>query len=283
MYEWQDPDRRKHDYLQKSTVVENLCGVLRRFLFSLLAIGPMPNHIAFIMDGNRRYAKSKSKEEGGDHRAGFSALISVLRYCYEMGVNYVTVYAFSIDNFKRKPEEVNSIMNLLKEKIDELLQEETIIKEYGVKINFLGNLNLLDDVVRLSVERAMRITSSNTGLVLSVCVAYTSTNEILRAVESSCFEKRNQGSSSTQEVISVDDLENHLHTNGCPDPDILIRTSGETRLSNFLLWQSSFSHLQNPAPLWPEFSLRHLVWAVLHYQRAYPYLKEIRERCKKIQ
>ncbi|KAG0451337.1 hypothetical protein HPP92_013737 [Vanilla planifolia] len=268
-----------------TTIFESFYCILRRFLFSILAFGPMPNHIAFIMDGNRRYA-NRRMEQGTGHRAGFSALISVLRYCYEMGVKYVTIYAFSIENFKRKPEEVQSTMNLMKEKIDELMQKQSIVSEYGVRVNFLGNLNLLENDVRLSIEKFMRSTSNNTGPVLSICVAYTSTDEITHAIEKSCCEKKHlilqknpNGFQNvlTGDVVSVDDLESYLYTASCPDPDIIIRTSGETRLSNFLLWQSSFTQLQSPAHLWPEFSLRHLAWAILQYQRAFSYLEKIKK------
>ncbi|KAG0477359.1 hypothetical protein HPP92_014200 [Vanilla planifolia] len=268
-----------------TTIFESFYCILRRLLFSILAFGPMPNHIAFIMDGNRRYA-NRRMEQGTGHRAGFSALISVLRYCYEMGVKYVTIYAFSIENFKRKPEEVQSTMNLMKEKIDELMQKQSIVSEYGVRVNFLGNLNLLENDVRLSIEKFMRSTSNNTEPVLSICVAYTSTDEITHAIEKSCCEKKHlmlqknpngfQNVLTGEDIVSVDDLESYLYTASCPDPDIIIRTSGETRLSNFLLWQSSFTQLQSPAPLWPEFSLRHLAWAILQYQRAFSYLEKIK-------
>ncbi|PKU86587.1 dehydrodolichyl diphosphate synthase 6 [Dendrobium catenatum] len=279
------------------TFFEKLCYMVRRCIFYVLSIGPMPNHIAFIMDGNRRYANKRSLERGTGHRAGFSALISILRYCYEMGVKYVTIYAFSIDNFRRKPEEVQSTMDLMKEKIDELLKEQSFVNEYEVRLNFWGNHNLLNDPLRLSVEKAMRSTCHNTGPVLSVCVAYTSTDEIAHAIEMSCHEKRDLMKElhacgckndffeefDMQSVISVADFERHLYTSGCPDPDIVIRTSGETRLSNFLLLQSSFSHLQNPTPLWPDFSFSHLVWAILKYQRGHPYLQERSRRSKKME
>ncbi|KAJ6843872.1 dehydrodolichyl diphosphate synthase 6-like [Iris pallida] len=206
-----------------------------------------------------------------------------------MGIEYVTIYAFSIDNFKRKPDEVQSTMNLMQEKIEELLKEESFVTKYGVKINFWGNLSLLSEPVRLAVEKAMVSTAKNSGPVLSVCVAYTSTYEIMRAIHKSCAEKIGKihelyanGHDDGEEIISVADLEQHLYTLDYPDPDILIRTSGETRLSNFLLWQTTFTHLQNPAPLWPEFSLMHLVWAVLMYQKAYPYFKERRSKCKRM-
>jgi len=270
------------------TLLRSIWVFFCRCLFLVLSFGPMPNHVAFIMDGNRRFAKNRDIKQGGGHKVGFAALISTLQYCYEMGVKYVTVYAFSIDNFKRKPDEVQSVMNLMLEKIDELLKEESIVNEYGMRINFWGNLKLLSEPVRLAAEKAMSSTAKNTGPVLSVCVAYTSTDEIMHSIEESCTEKINEiregcvngYDSDVEGMISVADLEQHLYTAGCPEPDIVIRTSGETRLSNFLLWQTTFSHLQNPVPLWPEFSLRHLVWAILEYQKVYPYLKELRSKSK---
>ncbi|XP_020574107.1 dehydrodolichyl diphosphate synthase 6-like [Phalaenopsis equestris] len=174
-----------------STIFGNLFCMVRQCIFSVLSFGPMPNHIAFIMDGNRRYAKNRNMEQGSGHGAGFSTLKSILRYCFEMGVKYVTIYAFSIDNFKRKPEEVQSTMDLMNEKIDELLKEQSIVNEYEVRMNFWGNLDLLNDSVRFSAEKAMKNTFHNTGPVLSVCVAYTSTNEIAHAIQESCYEKRN--------------------------------------------------------------------------------------------
>ncbi|XP_072054955.1 dehydrodolichyl diphosphate synthase 6-like [Arachis hypogaea] len=128
---------------------------------------PMLHHIAFIMDGNRRFAKKSNLAEGIGHKAGFSSLISILRYYYELGVKYVTVYAFSIDNFKRKPKEVQSLMELMREKIEELLQDESIINEYGVKLRFIGNLQLLAEPVRISMEKAMKVTAHNKQRVLT--------------------------------------------------------------------------------------------------------------------
>lgn len=276
--------------IRRFTFLQRIWGFLRKCLFLVLSFGPMPNHIAFIMDGNRRFAKSRGMKQDGGHNGGFSALISTLQYCYEMGVKYVTVYAFSIDNFKRKPDEVQSLMNLMQEKIDELLKRDSIISQYGIRINFWGNLKLLSEPVRLAAEKAMTITAKNSGPVFSVCVAYTSTDEIVHAIEESCAEKVNElglGYNSCHHddmgnIISVTDVEQHLYTADCPEPDIVIRTSGETRLSNFLLWQTTFSHLQNPIPLWPEFSLRHLVCSILGYQKVYPYIKELRSKSKRM-
>jgi ditrans,polycis-polyprenyl diphosphate synthase len=278
------------DEMVTTGVLASLQNFLRKCLVAVLSYGPMPKHIAFIMDGNRRYAKFRSIQEGTGHRVGFSALMSNLLYCYEMGVKYITVYAFSIDNFKRDPSEVKTLMDLMEEKINELLEKSSVINKFNCRINFWGNLDMLCEPVRLAAQKLMESTAENTGLVLSVCMPYNSTSEIVNAVNEACAERRetsqkqNSGDAVNNGVrseISVADLDRHMYSAGCPDPDIVIRTSGESRLSNFLLWQTTFSHLQNPDPLWPEFSFRRLVWAILQYQRVYPYLEQNRKVAKK--
>ncbi|CAH9052131.1 unnamed protein product [Cuscuta epithymum] len=268
-------------------LLENMCYFIRRCIISLLSAGPVPTHIAFIMDGNRRYAKKQNLEEGHGHRAGFAALINLLKYCYEFGVKYITVYAFSIDNFKRRPEEVGSLMLLMQEKIEELIKEESVVNSYGVRLYFKGNLDLLSDSVRSSAERAMVATSGNSKTILSICVAYTSTDEIVHAVELSCEEKwqssdmyRHVNGNGKNEnlIIGVTDINRHMYMAGVPDPNIIIRTSGETRLSNFLLWQSSKCLLYSPESLWPEMGFRHLVWAIVNFQRYAVYLKGAKEK-----
>ncbi|KAB9609454.1 hypothetical protein FH972_027049 [Carpinus fangiana] len=310
-----------------SQLTGGLGSFLRKCIFSILSVGPLPNHIALIMDGNRRYAKKQNMAEGAGHRAGYLALIKVLSHCYELGVKYVTVYAFSIDNFKRRPEEVHSLMDLMLEKIEELLKEESIVNQYGLRIYFVGNLKLLNEPVRVAAERAMAATAKNTKAVLLICVAYTSYDEIVHAVQESCKAKRNEtealnatkginsvsgvgedmkinevivcnlqgsceNSSSTacnsvikgneeskekQSVlptIKVSDIEKHMYMSVAPEPDILIRTSGENRLSNFLLWQTTYCPLYSPTALWPELGFWHLVWAVLNFQRSYQYFEK---------
>ncbi|KAL6897985.1 hypothetical protein ACP4OV_006581 [Aristida adscensionis] len=289
-----DPKIEKPDDMVSTGVLASFQNLLRKCIIAVLSYGPMPKHIAFIMDGNRRYAKFRSIKEGAGHRVGFSTLMGSLLHCYEMGVKYITVYAFSIDNFKRDPSEVQSLMELMEEKINELLENRSVINKVNCKINFWGNLDMLCEPVRLAAQKLMESTAGNTGLVFSVCMPYNSTSEIVNAVNGVCAERREMlqkegagnynGHAANNDVhsdISVTDLDRHMYSAGCPDPDIVIRTSGETRLSNFLLWQSTFSHLQNPDPLWPEFSFRHLVWAILQYQRAYPYLEQNRKLSKK--
>uniref|UniRef100_A0A5B7C2R5 Alkyl transferase n=1 Tax=Davidia involucrata TaxID=16924 RepID=A0A5B7C2R5_DAVIN len=255
-----------------STLFGNLGSLMRKLLFVSLSVGPIPNHIALIMDGNRRFAKKRNLKEGTGHKAGFLTLMSLLKYCYELGVKYVTVYAFSIENFKRKPEEVQYVMDLMQEKIEGLLREETIVNEYGVRIYFVGNLKLLHESVRVAAEKAMLATANNTKTVLLICVAYTSTDEIVHAVQESC--EHNKDGVMSEDDIKVVDLEKHMYMAVAPDPDILIRSSGETRLSNFLLWQTTNCQLFCPRALWPEIGLWHLVWAVLNFQRNYSYLEK---------
>ncbi|KAL0327251.1 UNVERIFIED_CONTAM: Dehydrodolichyl diphosphate synthase 6 [Sesamum angustifolium] len=277
-------------------LIEGLGSSLRRCICLVLSVGPVPKHIAFIMDGNRRYAKKQNLEEGAGHRFGFRALMNILKYCYELGVKYVTIYAFSIDNFKRRPEEVQSTMQLIQEKIEGLIEKESIVNRYGVRVHFCGNLKLLSEPVKLAAEKAMNATACNSKAVLSICIAYTSTDEIVHAVEEACKEKRDEfraldksgpgygltglGGNATDRngpLIDTVDVEKHMYMAVAPDPDIIIRTSGETRLSNFLLWQSSSSLLYSPRVLWPDIGFWHLVRAVLDFQRNFAYLEKKRK------
>lgn len=262
--------------------LEILYNFIQRFLFGILSIGRIPCHIAFIMDGNRRYEKTHNLSYGMGHRAGYIALMNQLKYCYKLGIKYVTVYAFSIDNFKRPPEEVHKLMELLQEKINSLLNSESIVHQYGIRVHFIGNLNLLKESVRVAAEKAMKATAHNNQAVLSICIAYTSTNEILYAMEESCkaltsnivTEVGYRMGTRENEVIYLADIEKRMYMEIAPDPDIVIRSSGETRLSNFLLWQTSGSLLYTTAALWPEVGLSHLVWSVLNFQRFYSYLRK---------
>ncbi|KAK3218420.1 hypothetical protein Dsin_012390 [Dipteronia sinensis] len=291
----------------------SLCSFMRRCLFRFLSVGPIPNHLAFIMDGNRRYNKKKNLEEGAGHKDGFSSLMSILNYCYELGVKYVTIYAFSIENFKRQPSEVQNLMDLLLDKINGLLKEQSIVNQYGIRVYFIGNLKLLSDPVRVAAEKVMMATANNTNAVLLVCVAYTSGDEIVHAIQYSCKQKLDEnqavnadkacnsvinginGSCDEKDeaeaskgcrieqkekiqgehpIMNSVDIEKHMYMAVAPDPDVLIRSSGETRLSNFLLWQTNNCLLYSPAALWPEIGLWHLVWAVLNFQRNHSYLEK---------
>lgn len=310
---------------------ESIGSFMRRCLFRLLSVGPIPNHLAFIMDGNRRYSKKKQLEEGAGHKDGFRSLMSMLKFCYELGVKYVTIYAFSIENFKRQPSEVQNLMDLLLEKINGLLEQQSIVNHFGIRVYFIGNLELLSEPVRVAAEKVMTVTAANNKAVLLVCLAYTSGDEIVHAIQYSCERrlaeiqatdankifnnlrnvphegesgppKTDTGSNGKYESpaseacrssngdtggtdlawkmrgehckINLVDIAEHMYMAIAPDPEVLIRSSGETRLSNFLLWQTKTCLLYSPAVLWPEIGLRHLVWAVLNFQRNYAYLEK---------
>ncbi|XP_076933430.1 dehydrodolichyl diphosphate synthase 6-like [Bidens hawaiensis] len=270
-----------------SGVIGKLLGglnsTMRRLVFAFMSLGPIPQHIAFIMDGNRRFAKKWKLEEGAGHKAGFLALLSVLKYCYEVGVKYVTVYAFSLDNFNRRPDEVQYVMDIMHEKIQGFLKELDMVNRYGVRVLFIGDLNRLHEPVRVAAEKAMEATAKNTKTYLLVCVAYTSSHEIPRAIYEACREKSglvaapngsNNNIINVNDVIKVVDLEKHMYMGVVPDPDILVRSSGETRLSNFLLWQSTNSLLYSPKALWPEMGFWQVVWGILKYQNNYYYLEK---------
>ncbi|KAK9704846.1 hypothetical protein RND81_07G014800 [Saponaria officinalis] len=268
------------------SVLSNAAYFVRKCLFGVLSKGPIPDHISFIMDGNRRYAQKYDLDEGTGHRLGYIALMSMLRNCYELGVKYVTIYAFSIDNFKRRPEEVQALMKLIREKIEGSLKQESMVNQYGVRVHFIGDLKLLDESVRLAAEKAMAATAGNSKAVLSICIAYTSTNEIMNAVEQSCEEKwdsaayglTNYASNGDTKYVDLADIERRIFMRVAPNPDIIVRTSGESRLSNFLLWQSARSILYSPSVLWPEIGLRHLVWAILKFQRNCCYVEKKHEK-----
>ncbi|GLT85907.1 hypothetical protein SLE2022_040790 [Rubroshorea leprosula] len=198
--------------------------------------------------------------EGVGHGVGFQALMFMFLYCHDLGVKYITVYAFSIDNFRRKPEEVQMLMDLMMEKIKLLRENESFVHQKQVTVHIAGNLELLDPSLRDAAKRLMEVTAGYSKVVVTLCVAYTSTDEIVHAVRESCEEKCNQIEDQAKDVkLNLMDVEIHMYMAIAPDPDMLIRTAGENRLSNFLLWQSFSSQLGSTAVLRPEIGLWHLV------------------------
>ncbi|KAK6241419.1 hypothetical protein QUC31_014925 [Theobroma cacao] len=266
----------------------------RKCIFSVLSVGRLPTHIAFIMDGNRRYGEQRNLKEGAGHKAGYLALMLMVIYCCELGIKYITAYAFSIDNFKRGPDKVQYIMDLMLEKIElELSKKDSLFSRYGVKVHFSGNMELLSDPIKDAAKRLMVATANNSNTLLTVCFAYTSRNEILHAIQETCQEKLAQiqlqesisegrismcNPGQGNHVLKLADIEKHMYMAIAPDPDIIIRTSGENRLSNFLLWQSANSCLISFSQLWPGISCWHLVWAVLNFQRNHYYLEKKKKK-----
>jgi len=241
----------------KGNWVENLaCSIIR--------CGQIPKHVAFIMDGNRRYANKTHIDKADGHKQGFDTLAKVLSWCRELGIIQVTLYAFSIENFKRTPEEVNSIMNLAREKCDSLLDELDKVNEAGIRVRVAGDLHLLPPDIKERVEKIQNMTCNNNRAYLNVCMAYTSRHEIVAAIKQlSSLVHGNNGTSS--EDINLAMLEERLYLSR-PFPELIIRTSGEVRLSDFMLWQCQESMLIFVDALWPEISIWDFMKAIFYFQ-----------------
>ncbi|XP_033100468.1 dehydrodolichyl diphosphate synthase complex subunit DHDDS-like [Anneissia japonica] len=248
---------------------------LHKFCCRILKAGPIPKHVAIIMDGNRRFAKKHQYDSTLGHAKGFDKLAETLMWCSELGINEVTIYAFSIENFKRSKEEVNYIMDLAREKFHRLQAEKEQIRKHGVCVRIIGDITRLPQDLQKLAADIVYFTRNNTRAILNVCLAYTSRNEITNAIKDIAGGVESGllfPSDSSEELI-----EKCLYTNHSKDPDLLIRTSGETRLSDFLLWQSSYTVLSFTEVLWPEFTIWHLFGAVLHYQRNFQSVQTAKE------
>ncbi|EAU85142.1 dehydrodolichyl diphosphate synthetase [Coprinopsis cinerea okayama7 len=234
-------------------------------IIKILAAGPVPKHVAFVMDGNRRYARKHQKEIPQGHSEGFVALKRVLEVCLYLGVSCVTVYAFAIDNFKRSPEEVDALMHLAETKLVELCEHGDLLDKYGVRLNVLGRKELLPEPVRAAIAKAEDMTRNNKRAILNVCMPYGSRDEITTAVQSSV-----QNAMEGDCVVTEEDIESNLMTTlgNSPPLDILIRTSGVKRLSDFLLWQCcEDTQIHFTDTFWPDFALTDFIPILLDYQR----------------
>mmetsp|Transcript_14507 Transcript_14507/g.28070 ORF Transcript_14507/g.28070 Transcript_14507/m.28070 type:complete len:301 (+) Transcript_14507:142-1044(+) len=222
----------------------------------------VPQHVAFIMDGNRRFAKRRGQPGSAGHMSGYSSLLRVLEWCMQLGVHEVTVYAFSIENFKRSQEEVDALMQLAREKFSQFLDSSDVVMRYGIRVNILGDTSLLPKDVQEAAQKVMEKTHHHTNLVFNICFAYTSSEEISRTVREVVRDAR--AGKIAKDSISADLLSSRMYTRGS-SPQLLIRTSGETRLSDFLVWQSSEAHLSFIDVTWPELDMWHFLGAFWDY------------------
>lgn len=215
-------------------------------LQTLQLTGRIPNHIAFVMDGNRRFARSKQIDKIEGHSRGFSKLADVLRWCVDMGIKEVTTFAFSIENFKRSNEEVEGLFNLAREKFAKLLEETNRLDEHGIRIRVIGNILLLPTDLQRLIATAMLRTERNDKLFLNVAFAYTSRDEMTQAVEA-VLKGDDQSDDEPLHPTDISErlLEECLYTRHSPPPDMVFRTSGETRLSDFMMWQVRKPNLQH--------------------------------------
>lgn len=216
----------------------------------------MPKHIAIIMDGNRRWAKKKKLPISAGHRAGADTLQKIIEYFIDIGIEYLTVYAFSTENWNRSVEEVNDLMNLMREYLVKLEKDN---KDRNVKIRIIGDINRLDEDIRNKILALENRTMSNTGLVINIALNYGGRNEIIHAIKSLSHDEL--------ESLSIESFNEKLYTYPSPDPDLIIRTAGEQRLSNFLLWQSAYAEFWYTDVLWPDFSKKDIDKAILDYSK----------------
>lgn len=221
----------------------------------------LPKHVAIIMDGNGRWAKSRGEERTFGHRNAINAVRNAINACNEIDVPYLTLYTFSSENWSRPSEEVNTLMNLLVETL--LLEAEEIFSK-GLRMHVIGNLEKLPPLVSEQLQRVVDLTKENTKGNLVLAISYGSQNEILSAV-------KNISSDVKEGKIELENIneqlfENYLYTKDFPPVDLLIRTSGETRISNFLLWQIAYAELQFLNVLWPDFTKDIFFQCIVDYQ-----------------
>ncbi len=218
----------------------------------------VPAHIAIIMDGNGRWARQRNLPRLAGHRAGTENLRRVIRACAEFGVRYLTIYAFSTENWARPREEVEGLMEIMREFIDRELDE---LDAEGVQIRHVGKLEGVRPELQAKVREAIERTRGNQRLVLNVAFNYGGRDEIVRAVRLIVQE------GIPAEEITEETIADRLYTAGVPDPDLVIRTSGEVRTSNFLLWQSAYAEWYFTPVFWPDFGREHLLEAIADYNR----------------
>jgi len=219
----------------------------------------LPTHIGIIMDGNGRWAKKRSLPRSAGHSAGSKNFKTIARYCNKIGIEYLTAYAFSTENWKRSKQEIDNIMNILRE----YLKDAKNFKEDNILVNFIGKIDALPADIIALIHEAEYDSKDATGLILNIAINYGGKDEIVTAVKSICKDVH-------EGKIAINDINESLisknvYTKGQPDPDIIIRPSGEFRLSNFLVWQSAYSELWFSNVLWPDFKPSDLEKAIDDY------------------
>jgi len=235
---------------------------LEKLLEQVRAGGGVPRHIAIIMDGNGRWAGERALPRFMGHRQGMKSVRRVVTGCLELGVEHLTLYAFSKENWSRPPEEIGALMRLLSEFVERDKEE---LSERGVRVRVIGDRSSLSPAALRAVESIEGTTAAGGTLALNLAISYGSRDEILGAVRT--LTRRCLAGEMTLDDISETSFASVLYTAGSPDPDLLIRTSGEMRVSNFLLWQIAYSEILVTPVLWPDFGERDLYEAALEYQR----------------
>ncbi|PIW70084.1 MAG: di-trans,poly-cis-decaprenylcistransferase [Ignavibacteriales bacterium CG12_big_fil_rev_8_21_14_0_65_30_8] len=223
--------------------------------------GDIPNHIAIIMDGNGRWAKKRGLPRAAGHKKGVDTVKEITENCAEIGVKYLTLYTFSTENWNRPKDEVSTLMRLLLKSLKERVSE---LNENNIRLSTIGNISALPNAVQNELKEAIEKTKNNDKMTLNLALSYSGRWELIEAIKSI-------GKLVSQRKLKVEDInensiKNFLTTKNIPDPDLLIRTSGEFRVSNFLLWQIAYTEFFITNVFWPDFNKNHLVDAIKSYQ-----------------
>jgi len=222
----------------------------------------LPRHIAVIMDGNGRWAEKRSLNRIAGHRTGIKRAKEVITSCRELGIEALTIYAFSTENWSRPKREIKALMTLLKRFVR---NEGKKLLQNNIRLNIIGNIDDLPEDVAEVLNELIQKTKNNTGMILNTALSYSGRSEIIQAVKKIAGDVKQGKLSASQ--INEDIFSRYLFTSGVPDPDLLIRTSGELRISNFLLWQMAYTEIYVTNTLWPDFTKKDLMTAIAEYQR----------------
>ena len=231
------------------------------FLLEKLNLGQLPKHLAVIMDGNGRWAQRRHLPRIAGHRKGTETARVTIETCSRLKLEALTLYAFSVENWRRPKAEIDFLMQLLREYIR---QEMPLIQRNNIRMRFLGRSDELPTAVQRDTREAVQATAGNTGMVLCIALNYGGRAEIVDAANALLAERQAAGDSRK---LTESELESHLYTAGLPDPDLLIRTSGEMRVSNFLLWQIAYAEIFVTETLWPDFNRARLLEAFVEFQK----------------
>ncbi len=227
-----------------------------------LDLNAIPAHVAFIMDGNGRWAKKRLMNRAKGHEQGVQTVEEVVSACRDLGIGVLTLYAFSTENWARPKVEVKALMHLLKRFLRTKTEE---IRKKDIRLNIMGQIERLPDDVRKEAEQAMAVTQKNSAMILNLALSYGAREEITRAVQQIAA-KIKSGILEPKEITDKT-VSDHLYTAGMPDPDLIIRTSAEFRLSNFLMWQAAYSELAFTPTLWPDFTRQEFYQILIDYQQ----------------
>jgi len=224
--------------------------------------GNIPNHIAVIMDGNGRWAQKKGALRIFGHKNAMTAVREVIEGSAELGVKYLTLYAFSTENWSRPQEEINALMEIL---VGAISDEVNTMMENNIRLTMIGDMDSLPEACQSNIKKAILTTRKNDGLTVTLALSYSGKWDIEEAVKS--IVEKVVSNEISKEDITQDLISSHLNTKEIPDPELLIRTSGELRISNFMLWQMAYTELYFTDILWPDFKKKHLHEAILAYQK----------------